>query len=147
MLLKKILEHNLLIYMYLHCARCVSWCTTTLDTLAPIHENASNYFLEFRIFMFVACTNKKANFHGKVAPNSWHIVVLPGATKLYFKGYEIDFIRNMSQALSKCLSERIIWIISIISARISKILFYKGSYETLAMLKEWPHFVGFNLVK
>ena len=38
-------------------------------------------------------------------------------------------------APSKCLSERINWIISTIPHRISKILFVYGSYEFLAMLE------------
>ena len=42
----------------------------------------------------------------------------------------------MSQAPSKCLSERINWVISTIPHRISKIIFVYGSYEFLAMLEE-----------
>jgi hypothetical protein len=38
-------------------------------------------------------------------------------------------------APSKCLSERINWIISTIPQRISKILFVYVSYESLAMLE------------
>jgi hypothetical protein len=46
-----------------------------------------------------------------------------------------DFFQNVSQASSKCLSERINWIISRIPHRISKIIFVYGSYEFLAMLE------------
>ena len=46
-----------------------------------------------------------------------------------------DFIQKMSRAPSKCLSERINWIISRIPHRISKNLFVYGFYEFLAMLK------------
>ena len=52
---------------------------------------------------------------------------------------------RLHPAPSKCLSERINWIISTIPHRISKILFVYGSYEFLAM--QWwkaklerPHF-------
>jgi hypothetical protein len=49
-------------------------------------------------------------------------------------------------APSKCLSERINWIISRIPHRISKILFVYGYYEFLAMLegriREAPFFKG-----
>merc|ERR1719278_1567618 len=49
-------------------------------------------------------------------------------------------------ALSKCLFERINWIISTIPHRISKILFVYGFYEFLAMLegkvREAPFFKG-----
>ena len=50
----------------------------------------------------------------------------------------IGFIQNISQAPSMCLSERILGInliISRIPRWISKILFYLGSYEFLAMLE------------
>ena len=54
-------------------------------------------------------------------------------------------------APSKCLSERINWIISRIPHRISKIIFVYGSYEFLAMLqgkiRETPVFLRFNLDK
>ena len=57
-----------------------------------------------------------------------------------------DFIQKMSQAPSKCLSERINWIISRIPHRISKIIFVYGSYEFLAVLegkiREAPFFKG-----
>ena len=49
-----------------------------------------------------------------------------------------DFIQKslrLHPVLSKCLSERINWIISTISHRISKILFVYSSYEFLAMLE------------
>jgi hypothetical protein len=42
---------------------------------------------------------------------------------------------RLRPAPSKCLSERINWIISRISCWISKILFVYGSYESLAMLE------------
>ena len=42
---------------------------------------------------------------------------------------------GLRPAQSKCLSERINWIISGIPHRISKILFVYGSYEFLAMLE------------
>ena len=42
---------------------------------------------------------------------------------------------RLRPAPSKCLSERINWIISTILRRISKILFVYGSYEFLAMLE------------
>ena len=42
---------------------------------------------------------------------------------------------RLRPALSKCLSERINWIISTIPHRISKILFVYCSYELLAMLE------------
>jgi len=42
---------------------------------------------------------------------------------------------RLRPAPSKCLSERMNWIISTIPHRISKILFVYGSYEFLAMLK------------
>ena len=42
---------------------------------------------------------------------------------------------RLRPAPSKCLSERINWIISTIPHRISKILFVYGSYEFLAMLE------------
>ena len=47
----------------------------------------------------------------------------------------IDFIQKMSQAPSKCLSEKINWIISRIPHRISKFLFIYGFYEFLAILE------------
>ena len=43
---------------------------------------------------------------------------------------------GLRPAPSKCLSERINWIISGIPHRISKILFVYGSYEFLAMLED-----------
>ena len=49
-----------------------------------------------------------------------------------------DFIQKclrLRPAPSKCLSERINWIISTIPDMISKILFVNGSYEFLAMLE------------
>ena len=53
---------------------------------------------------------------------------------------------RLHPAPSKCLSERINWIISTIPHRISKILFFYGSYEFLAMLegkiREAPFFKG-----
>merc|ERR1711940_502267 len=53
---------------------------------------------------------------------------------------------RLCPAPSKCLSERINWIISTIPHRISKILFVYGSYEFLAMLegkiREAPFFKG-----
>jgi hypothetical protein len=42
---------------------------------------------------------------------------------------------RLCPAPSKCLSERINWIISTIPHKISKILFVYGSYEFLAMLE------------
>jgi hypothetical protein len=42
---------------------------------------------------------------------------------------------KLHPAPSKCLSERINWIISTIPRRISKIIFVYGSYEFLAMLE------------
>jgi hypothetical protein len=44
-------------------------------------------------------------------------------------------IVRLCPAPSKCLSERINWIISRIPHRISKILFVYGSYELLSMLE------------
>ena len=35
--IKKVLAPNLLIYIYLHCVRSLSWCATTLATLVLIH--------------------------------------------------------------------------------------------------------------
>jgi hypothetical protein len=53
---------------------------------------------------------------------------------------------RLSPAPSKCLSERINWIISTIPHRISKILFVYGSYEFLAMqegkIREAPFYKG-----
>ena len=53
---------------------------------------------------------------------------------------------RLRPAPSKCLSERINWIISTIPHRISKIIFVYGSYEFLAMLegkiREAPFFQG-----
>ena len=53
---------------------------------------------------------------------------------------------RLRPAPSKCLSERINWIISTIPHRISKIIFVHGSYEFLAMLegknREAPFFKG-----
>ena len=55
------------------------------------------------------------------------------------------FLR-LRPAPSKCLSERINWIISTIPHRISKILFVYGSYEFLAVvegkIREAPFFKG-----
>ena len=46
--IKKILAPNLLIYIYLHCVRSLSWCATTLATLMHVHirqrmKNISKY--------------------------------------------------------------------------------------------------------
>ena len=59
----------------------------------------------------------------------WPNYFIWGAIKVPF----FDFIQKMSP--SKCLSDRMNWIISRIPQMISKILFVYGSYEFLAMLK------------
>ena len=47
--IKKILVPNLLIYIYLHCVRSSSWCTTMLATLL---NTSANYFIPLCLHLF-----------------------------------------------------------------------------------------------
>ena len=44
--IKKILAPNLLIYIYLHCARSLSWCATTLATLIRVRFTFTSKYLK-----------------------------------------------------------------------------------------------------
>ena len=63
----------------------------------------------------------------------------------------VNFIQKTSHAPSKCLSEKINWIISRIPYRISKNTFVYGSYESFSharkQIQKKPFLLGFNLVK
>ena len=70
-----------------------------------------------------ALSQKLPKWHFLIPECNWEFF---GPNDFIWKAMKVpcfDFIQNMSQALSKCLSERINWIISKIHLRISKILF------------------------
>ena len=85
----------------------------------------------------------------------WHFLIRAWNLKIFWakwlhlRCHSLTFSKKclrLRPASSKCLSERINWIISRIPHRISKILFVYGSYEFLAKLegkiREAPFFEG-----
>ena len=68
----------------------------------------------------------------------WHFLGQMTSFEVLLKCHSLILSKKylwLHPAPSKCLSERINWIISTIPHRISKILFVYGSYEFLAMLE------------
>ena len=80
----------------------------------------------------LALSEKLPKWHFLTASCNWKKNVPNDFIRSAMKGPCFDFIQNMSLAPSKCLPERINWIIP---HEISKILFVWGSYETQEMLE------------
>ena len=62
--MEKILMRNLLIYMYLHCVRRLSWSATTLDTLVyilPFEEGNAEKYMFYIHFTYFYCRQKPSN--------------------------------------------------------------------------------------
>ena len=79
--IEKILVRNLVIYIYLHCVRRLSWSATTLDTLTYL----ANYEMH-KIFAVLSKSNMHCNYSGVsslgVPGVPWHPQILADQLKL-----------------------------------------------------------------